>query len=253
MTPLDALLAVFRWLEYVGLLGFVGVVVMRRLAGHPPRLEWARPDMSRWLRIAVSGGLGSLIVSTLISGVPPDLQTFRVVAEASALLLCVRGGRFAVPAGFIAVLLLAPAGHAAHDHPVVPALFVDELHVLSAGMWAGGILILVTRRPPGGWRSAEGRDMVQRFGRVAAIAFAFTALTGLLRATEELNGLSELWSTGYGIVLALKSMGVLVMLVLAAITWRRGVPLARTDAIVALAVMAATGVLAAFPMPPAGA
>lgn len=253
MTALQVLDAVFRWLEYTGLLGFVGVVLMRRLTANPPRLHWARPDMAPWLRIAVSGGLGSLIVSTLISGVPPDLQAFRVVAEASAQLLCVRGGRFAVHFGFVAVLLLAPASHAVHSQPLVPALLIDELHVLSAGLWAGGVLVLATVRPPEGWRSEQGQDLLNRFGRVAMVAFAFTALTGVIRAAEELTGFSDLWSTGYGFVLLAKSAGVLAMLVVAAITWRRGVPAARTDAILALTVTAATGLLAAFPTPPAGA
>lgn len=253
MRAADVLVAVFRWLEYVGLLGFVGTVLLWRLSRFPPLLRWARPDMARMLRIAVAGGLGSLISETLASGVPPDLQAFRVVAEAAALLLCVRGGRFSVPVGLAAVLLLPLSGHATQSQPVAPAILVDELHVLSAGMWAGGVFALASIRPPEGWRSDEGRDLLTRFGRVAMIAFAFTALTGLLRATEELNGPSDLWSTGYGIVLTLKSAGVLVMLVLAAITWRRGVPMARSDAIAALAVMAATGVLAAYPMPPAGA
>ena len=253
MSAADVLVAVFRWLEYVGLLGFVGTVLLWRLSRFPPRLPWARPDMARMLRIAVAGGVGSLIAQTLASGVPPDVQAFRVVAEAAALLLCVRGGRFSVPVGLVAVLLLAPAGHAAQSQPAVPAILVDELHVVSAGMWAGGVFALASVRPPDGWRGEAGRDLLTRFGRVAMVAFAFTALTGLLRATEELNGLSDLWTTGYGIVLTLKSAGVLLMLVLAAITWRRGVPLARMDAIVALAVMAATGVLAAIPMPPAGA
>jgi putative copper export protein len=253
MSAADVVVAVFRWLEYAGLLGFVGTVLLWRLSRLPPRLPWARPDMARMLRIASAGGLGALTAETLVSGVPPDVQFFRVAAEVAALLLCVRGGRFSVPVGLVAVLLLAPAGHAAQTQPAVPAILVDELHVLSAGMWAGGVFALASVRPPDGWRSEAGNDLLTRFGRVAMVAFAFTALTGLLRATEELNGLNDLWTTGYGIVLTLKSIGVLLMLVLAAITWRRGVPPARTDAIVALAVMAATGVLAAFPMPPAGA
>ena len=85
------------------------------------------------------------------------------------------------------------------------------------------------------------------------VAFAFTALTGLLRATEQVTGFSDLWQTVYGAVLVAKSVGVLAMLALAAVTWRRGVPVARTDAVMALAVMVATGLLAAFPNPPAGA
>src|SRR2546426_235175 len=114
----------------------------------------------------------------------------------------------------------------------------------------GGVLVLATLQPPDGWRSLQGQDLLTRFGRVAMVAFAFTALTGLLRATEELTGFGDLWQTAYGTVLVAKSVGVLAMLALAAVTWRRGVPVARTDAVMALAVMVATGLLAAFPNPP---
>lgn len=244
MTALEVLLAAFRWLEYAGLLGFVGVVVMRRLGANPPFLGWARPGMERALALAALGGLGSLALA------PSWFGAIRFAVELMALVFCLRWGPGAVPSGFGALLLVTLAGHI---QPSGPSIFVAELHVLSAGMWAGGILVLATLRPPGGWRGAEGQDLLDRFGRVAMIAFAFTALTGLLRATEVLTGFGDLWQTAYGIVLAVKSIGVLAMLVLAAVTWRRGVPAARTDAIFALAVMAATGLLVAFPTPPAGA
>lgn len=244
MTPAEVISAVFRSIEFAGLLSFVGVVVMRRLGAQPPHLGWARPGMERALALALLGGVATVALS------PSWLGALRVVVELAALVFCLRWGPGAVPAGVGAVLLVALAGHYQMS---VPSIVVAELHVLSAGMWAGGVVILATLRPPGGWRGEQGQDLLNRFGRVAMIAFAFTALTGLIRATEELTGFSDLWQTAYGIVLVAKSAGVLAMLVLAAITWRRGVPAARTDAIFALAVMAATGLLAAFPTPPSGA
>jgi putative copper export protein len=247
MTPAEIVSGAFRGLEYAGLLGFVGVVALRQLARQPPQLRWVRPSMERALALAVLGGVATVGLA------PSWVGAARVVAELAALVLCVRWGPGTVPVGLAAVLLLAPAGHAAGAPPVVPAILVDGLHVLSAGIWAGGVLALATLRPPDGWRSPEGQDLLTRFGRVAMVAFAFTALTGLLRATEELTGFSDLWQTVYGVVLVAKSVGVLAMLSLAAVTWRRGVPLARSDALVALAVMAATGLLAAFPNPPASA
>lgn len=248
MTPAEIITAGCHWVEYAGLLWFAGVVVLRRLGVmQAPELRWARPQMHWALAVALAGGLGLLLSS------PSWLGAARVVAEGLALVLCLTIGAGAVPAGVLALFLLAPASHAAHVEPMVPALFVDELHVLSAAMWAGGVLALATVRPPAGWRSDEGRDLLTRFGRVAMVAFAFTAVTGLLRATEELTGLSDLWQTGYGVVLSAKSAGVVAMLAVAAITWRRGVPLARTDAALAIGVIAATGALAAFPIPPAGA
>ena len=247
MTPAEIVSGAFRGLEYAGLLGFVGVVVVRQLAHQPPHHDWARPGMERALGVAVLGGVATVALS------PSWIGAARVVVELAALIMCMRWGPGAVPAGFAAVLLLAPAGHAAAAQPVVPAILLDELHVASAGIWAGGVLVLATLRPPDGWRSAAGQDLLTRFGRVAMVAFAFTALTGLLRATEELTGFGDLWQTAYGIVLVAKSVGVLAMLAVAVVTWRRGLPLARSDAAVALAVMAATGLLAAFPNPPAGA
>src|SRR5205807_1893431 len=150
------------------------------------------------------------------------LGAARVLAEGLALFLCVRGLRWvAVPAVFAAAVL-APAGHAAGVIPAAGAEFADALHVLSAGMWAGGILALASLQPPGGWRGEEGRALLERFARMALIAFGVTALTGVLRATEQLTGLSDLWSTAYGLVLVFKAAGVLVMLALSALAWGRG-------------------------------
>ena len=247
MTPAEIVSGAFRGLEYAGLLGFVGVVVMRQLARQPPHLDWVRPRMERALALALLGGVATVALA------PSGAAAARVAIELAAFVMCLRWGPGAVPAGFAAVLLLAPAGHAGAAQPPAPAILVDELHVLSAGIWAGGVLVLATLRPPDGWRSPGAQDLLTRFGRVAMVAFAFTALTGLLRAIEELTGFSDLWQTAYGVVLVAKSVGVLAMLAIAAVTWRRGVPLARSDALVALGVVAASGLLAAFPNPPAGA
>jgi putative copper export protein len=249
-TGYDLTLAAWRWLEYVGLIGFVGVVVVRRLAGMRPALQWARPPMDRWLMAALVGGLGGLIVQALHENPPTVLGGARVVAEGIALALCLNGRPWVVVPGMFAAAVLAFAGHAATVNPAAGAIFTDALHVLSAGMWAGGILVLSYLRPPTGWRGGEGRMMLDRFGRVAFLAFSITALTGVLRATEELRGLSDLWATQYGLVLSAKSAGVLVMVAMSALVWRRGLPAARAEGVVALVVLAATALLAAFPMPP---
>jgi hypothetical protein len=120
------------------------------------------------------------------------------------------------------------------------------IHVASAGLWAGTILALPFVRPPGGWHSIEARTLIGRFGPVAVIAFVVTALTGLLRATEQLRDVSDLWTTSYGEVLAAKLFVVGAMLVVS-VMWRRGTPLPRTDAAFTVVVIGATAVLAAFP------
>lgn len=202
------------------------------------RIRWADPPLERFLGAALAGGAVLLVEQrTWVVAV-------RVAAEAVALVLCVRGKPAVAPFLVLAAALLALTGHAMS----VGAQFTDALHVLSAGMWAGGIVALATVRPPQGWSSAEARILLERFGRVALIAFAITALTGLLRATEQLNGVSDLWTTAYGVALLIKMLGVLIMLGLSAV-WRLGLPAGRWDAVAAAFVLAATALLATFPSP----
>lgn len=199
--------------------------------------------MPRYFLGALAGGLGLLVLQHT------GLVALRVVAEGFAFALCLGGRRLvAVPAVFAAVILPL-AGHAAQVQPEpAGAVFTDALHVLSAAMWAGGILALAGLRPPGGWRSAEARLLLERFGRVAVMAFAITALTGVLRATEQLHGFGDLLTTTYGLVLDLKLVGVLAMLGVSAL-WRRGSRLAALDATFAGGVVLATAVLATLPPP----
>lgn len=256
--------ALFHWLEYVGLIGAIGLMVIRRLAANRPRIEWARPPMHVALAAAFIGGIGVVIADAIVaSGSLPGafeylaggpsgwVRIVRVAAEGAALFFCVRGMPMVAPLAVFAAASLSFAGHAAAVSPAAGAIFADALHVLSAGAWAGGIIALATLRPPDGWSGADGRALLVRFGPVALLAFAMTALTGIVGATSELNGISDLWATPYGLVLSAKSAGVLLMLVLSALALRRRPAFARIEAAVALAVLGATAVLAAFPLPPA--
>ncbi|MDQ6876400.1 MAG: copper resistance protein CopC/CopD [Candidatus Dormibacteraeota bacterium] len=265
-SPAEVAAAALRWLEYLGLLSTVGIMVVRRLAANPPRIEWVQPSLPLALTVAFTGGLGVIgaeafdaagtlpgAITFLTSGPPGWVRVARVAAEGVALMFCLRGVPLVAPAAVFAAAALAFAGHSAGVRPAAGAILTDSLHVLSAGVWAGGIIALAGLRPPGGWRGEEGRSLLSRFGRVALIAFAVTALTGVLRASAELTAVSDLWTTSYGLVLSVKSVGVLAMVVLSSVTWRRRLPFARAEAAIAVAVLAATALLAAYPMPPARA
>jgi putative copper export protein len=244
----NVVLALLHWIEYLGLLGGLGSIVIRRLAHNRPPIRWADPPMHLALGAAFLGGLALISVEGFQAGSMPGWASLgRVAAEGVAFVLCIRGIPYVAPAAVLAAALLPFAGHAARVQPAGGAEFADALHVLSAGMWAGGILALATLRPPGGWRSGEARPLLDRFAGVALIAFAVTALTGVLRATEQLHGLGDLWGTPYGVVLVLKSVGVGIMLVLSSLAWRRGLPVARAEAALTALVVAATAVLASFP------
>jgi uncharacterized membrane protein len=247
--PADVVVAVFRWLEDVGLIGFIGVVVIRRLAGMRPPIRWARPSMRPALAAALAGGL-LVLAAAMRAGHPDPAIVVRVAAEAIALGLCIYVGRWAVPAAIVAILALPFAGHAAAIEPAGGVIFTDAVHVLSAGIWGGGILVLATLRPPEGWGGGEGKAMLERFGRVAFLAFAVTALTGVIRATQGLGDISSLWSTTYGLVLAAKTVAVLVMVVMSAVVWRRGWRYARAEGLVVVVVLAATALLTVLPIIP---
>ena len=243
----DLVLAVLHWIEYVGLLGGLGSMVVRRLGANRPRINWAQPPMHMFLGAAFAGGLAVIGVEALHAGAAPGWERVaRVSAEGLAFLFCIRGIPFVAPAAFLAVALLPLGGHAAAVKPPAGAELADVLHVASACIWAGGILALATLQPPGGWRGPEAVALLDRFARVALIAFAVTALTGVLRATEQVHGVSDLWTTSYGVVLLLKAVGVGIMLLLS-LAWRRGYPVARAEAAAAIVVVAASAVLAAYP------
>jgi putative copper export protein len=199
--------------------------------------------MQSFFLAAVAGGGALLILE------PSWVIGARVAAEGLAFVLCTRGRQLVLVPGLLASLLLALGGHAGQVH-VEPggAVFAGAVHVLSAAMWAGGIVALATLQPPGGWRSAEARVLLERFGRVAVIAAGVTALTGVLRATEQLHGLSDMWMTAYGVVLAVKVVGVLVVVVLSAL-WRRGMAVDKVEAMVVVGVALATAALATLPSP----
>ncbi|MEA2567039.1 MAG: hypothetical protein QOD49_2216 [Actinomycetota bacterium] len=259
----DLAIGAFRWVEYAGLIYVIGVFVVRRLAAQPPAIAWARPPMERALAVAFVGGLGVVIAEAFVAGHSPSgaaaflfgdaagwVRVARVAAEAVALALCVLGRRMVAPVALFAAVSLAFAGHAATQGQPAGPIFADALHVLSAGVWAGGIMALATVHPPGGWSGEEGRAMLVRFGRVALIGFAITAMTGVLAAASTLSNFSDLWTTPYGVVVSVKSAGVLVMVVLSALAWGRGLGLIRFEAGIAILVLGATAVLAVTPIPP---
>lgn len=238
----DLLSAAFHWLEYLGLIGGIGAIIVRRLGVMRPRLGWVRPPMHIAFGAACGGG------ALLLIHQPSWAVAVRVASEAAALYLCLSGRGFVAPFVVFAAAILPLSSHAAALQIPGGAEFADALHVLSAGMWAGGILALATLRPPGGWAGPQAHVLLERFGRVAFIAFGITALTGALRATEQLAQLSDLWSTHYGVVLLLKCAGVLAMVVLSSIGWRRLPRVAGVEAATAGIVVGLTALLAAFPV-----
>ncbi len=124
-------------------------------------------------------------------------------------------GRYVVPALVpAALLLLAPtlAGHAfrpaGNERPF--STVADLVHVTAAAFWIGGLLQLAIVLLRGGAPEAP-----RRFSRLALPAVLLIAVSGVARAVVELSSVSQLWSTGYGRAIVVKTVLLAVTVAIA--------------------------------------
>ena len=122
----------------------------------------------------------------------------------------------------VSVVVHSFAGHSGTLPGVtVPAALLASAHVLAAGVWAGGLVILAARVLPR--RRARVRDGVpmapvwRAYSPRAAVASVVLLATGLYQAGRYVPGVSELVDTTYGLAVTGKLVLVLVALGLAAL------------------------------------
>lgn len=262
LSGADVVVAVARLAEYLLLLLLLGAAVLRAAAARagvtvrtPPAAVIASAAVVSGLAVVVgesvtATGSAAMTAAFLTAGAPGAARAVRLAAEAAmALAAFLRPA--AVPAlAVLSLIGLAAAGHAAAVRPLALGVLVDAAHLVFAGLWAGTILALATSRVPEGWRGGAGRAVLSRLPAVALPAFVLTVLTGTLRGTEELGGMSDLLHTEYGRILAVKVLLVTAMVPLSVRAWRRHRPLPRLEAALACVVVAAAALLAAVPLPP---
>lgn len=155
------------------------------------------------------------------------LQTGAVIA----LLLVLRDGtsprwRRAVPLAMLMALSAAMLGHPASASSV-PALsiVVDAAHVLAAGGWAGGILVMslcamppLMKQPPSG-RLQMIQATLRSFSSLALSCAAIVVLTGVASGWMQLREPHLLIGSEYGQALLRKVMAVLAIAALGAYHW----------------------------------
>jgi copper transport protein len=136
---------------------------------------------------------------------------------------------------------------------------VDQwVHFSSVGVWMGGLAaLLVAVRGVADERKAVA---VRRFSTGAGIALGVVAVTGILRAVDEVGAWSALFSTDFGRVVLLKVGLLIVLAVLGAINRFRTVPailktlqglrrVGGAELAVAALVLAVTGLLTGLAPP----
>jgi copper transport protein len=128
----------------------------------------------------------------------------------------------------VAMGLQVLAGHAGAPSAMRPVNLVAQwLHLLAAGIWAGGLVWLLagllSHSPKSSQPEATSREAtvdrvqaVRRFSRLALPVVGVLAVTGLNRALDLAGGWSGLTRTGFGRVLDLKLLLFAGLLALAA-------------------------------------
>jgi copper transport protein len=195
-----------RWLLFTGLLTAVGAAVFRFAVGPVP----VRLLLGAFLLVfvGVSGLLHDVPVASRFGGA---MVAVAIVAAVGALLAAIAPVYPVVePAAFAAAIVMLPgpsiAGHAL-DRGRSPIEVVDDvLHVAAASVWLGGLVAL------GLALRTSGTTPLRRFSNIAIVSVAVLGLTGVVRALSELSAFSQLWTTGYGRALLVKT-GLLAVLV----------------------------------------
>jgi putative copper export protein len=128
------------------------------------------------------------------------------------------------PLPFAAGLALLPiptvAGHALDRGRSWVEVPVDLLHVAAASVWLGGLVSLMLLLQRGGEREL----VLRRFSNLALASVLVLAATGVIRAFSELRSVGQLWSTGYGRVLMVKTVLLSLLLVFGWLNRYRLVP-----------------------------
>jgi copper transport protein len=265
-APSDIAIGAIKWIEALALLFLAGQVLLSVLARRSPSLEWVKPGF-RASSIALSAGLVAVWAEATVGsgghsvsgywaffdGLSGAALIARLCFEVLTLLAVVLRSR-TMPIWLAgALVMLAAGGHAAGVDPAWYGIGLDAVHLLAAGLWAGGIAALALVHPPGGWRSAEARVLLARFTPVALAAFGATVVAGGLEAITQLGSIQALFGTAYGRVLLVKMALVALMLPLSAMAWRLKRPHLRIEAALAVGVVAAAALLSSFPTPPTAA
>ncbi len=189
----------------------------------------------------------------------------------------IAGWRVLGVAALLLPLSLALQGHAWSTVELrAQAVTALYLHVLAAGIWLGGLWLLLAIGLPSIRAGRKAEDpafggggglpplarLVNAFSRVALIAVGLLIVTGGFQSWLHLGNPTLLLTTTYGRTLLLKYVGVLGVLVLGFYNWRRVRPAlaanadagqlripATLEALIGLVVLAITSVLVATSPP----
>lgn len=211
-----------RWLTYPGMLLALGVPLFHRAAVRTgPMPRQLRRLLGGALAVTAVGSIATALLVGADAGDPMGYLGTRAGllhlarAGAAALggaVLLIGPNAMALPvalaAGLTTTLLHVMAGHASALDGI-SGLLAQWMHVVAAGVWAGGVvtLAMLFARPAlvtGTSRRPEMRACVPRFSALALVSIGLLGLTGVHAAWRQTGTILDP-STDYGARLLLKS------------------------------------------------
>jgi copper transport protein len=210
-----------RWLFFMGLMGIIGVASTCLIALRAIPKFATRVLLATWVAAAlgVAGiieaereaagiGFGALFSTSLgaiaLQRIVAVLATgLGVAATLSARPAAARAGVAVAAIGAaISAWVDVAASHAGAQAPVAVNLFTQWAHIVAAGIWIGGLLLLIlaVRGQPS---EVTGRA-VRRFSTTAGVAIVVVALTGTFRAVIEVGSIDKLFGTAFGVLVLVK-------------------------------------------------
>ncbi len=174
-----------------------------------------------------------------------------------------RPGLALVAAGTLgAIVAHVESGHAAAASPAWLAIGLQVGHVVAMAVWLGGLAALLAGigrgRDPAAYPAAE--PAARTFSAVALVAVGVLAVTGVLRAINEVDGWGPLVDSTYGRLVLVKGVLLVAIAGLGAVNRYRHIPAAgrsltglrrvgRAEVTVAGVVFVVTGFLTTSPPP----
>ncbi|MGI9538895.1 MAG: CopD family protein, partial [Miltoncostaeaceae bacterium] len=199
--------------------GLVGIVARAWL------IDGGGPDAiasTTSLRDSVEGDAGLALVLTALGGLLVALGARAAYGPAPGVAIAagswdeyrpqrvvggsIRNAWIAVSGVVVIAIGAALDGHTASEGPRVVVWAADLVHIAAAGVWLGGLALLVAllvgRRRAG--RPANGAYPAVRFATLAGAGSAGAALAGIALAIIVLPSVSALWESAWGLLLVAK-------------------------------------------------
>ncbi len=207
-----------RWLFYAGVVLLLGAAVVGVLVVSKPTAiprwglaaSWAAAAVGVILTTADKSASTQTGVGELLSSATGHKLAWQAAAVAllgaTVAWAAKRPSRSTLLAIGIAasaaMLARALAGHANAASPRWFTVGMQWSHLVSVGAWVGGLvwLLLALRRGDPG----QGPGLARRFSSVAAATLGVVALTGTVRAVDEVGAWSRLLDTDFGVTLLVK-------------------------------------------------